>query len=663
MPELDSPPRARHAPRRGPATLRAAAVDARRGTRHRGRAGARGPRRSPSRCSSPWPPRWSIAASPRRRCRRSRARRRPRRSCCARSSWRGRRPRGRDGARRARPAARLDWPGARERHARWREALGVAIVPRADPVDDDDDERARRRRSGCCARWAAAAPAWSTRRRTASSSAASRSRSTTSPIATATQLLHEARVAVALAGTRASSASSTRTRSTGGSRWSGRRAARSGTLLREPRPGGPPPDRAMGAAPRHALARVHAAGWVHHDVKPANVLLARPTDAAAHGLRHRAARGRAEPPGSLGYVSPERLAGRASDPRDDVYGFGRVLEDAPRRRRPTIRAARRALAARRRRRCTGTRRASRPARRCWRRVLAAASTLDSPRGPMPTTYTDLIADVRKRTKQVSPRGAQAPPRSRREDHAGRRAREGRVARRLHPGRRLHPARLPRDPGRAEAPRQERPHRRLLRGRHALGARRGDARRSSGTPTSRRRTPASSAGRTSATRWRLPPQLTDAQRERYSRHILLPEVGEAGQAKLLKSKVLLLGAGGLGSPAALYLAAAGVGTLGIVDADVVDASNLQRQIIHATSRVGMPKVESAAKSIADLNPDVKVVALQGAPDERERRAHLRATTRSSSTGPTTSRRATSSTTRACSWASPSCTGASSASTGR
>jgi molybdopterin/thiamine biosynthesis adenylyltransferase len=104
----------------------------------------------------------------------------------------------------------------------------------------------------------------------------------------------------------------------------------------------------------------------------------------------------------------------------------------------------------------------------------------------------------------------------------------------------------------------------------------------------------------------PPELTDAQRERYSRHILLPEVGEAGQAKLLKSKVLLLGAGGLGSPAAMYLAAAGVGTLGVVDADVVDASNLQRQIIHATSRVGTPKVESAAKTIAELNPDVKVV---------------------------------------------------------
>ncbi|WP_394847890.1 molybdopterin-synthase adenylyltransferase MoeB [Pendulispora brunnea] len=107
----------------------------------------------------------------------------------------------------------------------------------------------------------------------------------------------------------------------------------------------------------------------------------------------------------------------------------------------------------------------------------------------------------------------------------------------------------------------------------------------------------------------PPQLTDAQRDRYSRHILLPEVGEVGQARLLKSKVLLLGAGGLGSPAALYLAAAGVGTLGIVDADTVDASNLQRQILHSTSRVGVPKVESAAKAISEINPDVKVVGHQ------------------------------------------------------
>lgn len=107
----------------------------------------------------------------------------------------------------------------------------------------------------------------------------------------------------------------------------------------------------------------------------------------------------------------------------------------------------------------------------------------------------------------------------------------------------------------------------------------------------------------------PPQLTDAQRDRYSRHLLLPEVAEAGQAQLLKSKVLLIGAGGLGAPASLYLAAAGVGTLGLVDADTVDASNLQRQVIHATSRLGQPKIESAKHVLTDLNPDVKVVGYQ------------------------------------------------------
>jgi len=104
----------------------------------------------------------------------------------------------------------------------------------------------------------------------------------------------------------------------------------------------------------------------------------------------------------------------------------------------------------------------------------------------------------------------------------------------------------------------------------------------------------------------PPDLTPAQLDRYSRHLMLSEVGEKGQAKLLASRVLLLGAGGLGSPAALYLAAAGVGTLGLVDADVVDASNLQRQIAHATSRLGLPKVDSAETALTDLNPDVKVV---------------------------------------------------------
>lgn len=105
---------------------------------------------------------------------------------------------------------------------------------------------------------------------------------------------------------------------------------------------------------------------------------------------------------------------------------------------------------------------------------------------------------------------------------------------------------------------------------------------------------------------MPAELTPAQLDRYSRHILLPEVGERGQEKLLKGRVLLLGAGGLGAPAALYLAAAGVGTIGLVDADTVDASNLQRQIIHATSRLGQNKVDSAEFAINDLNPDVKVI---------------------------------------------------------
>jgi sulfur-carrier protein adenylyltransferase/sulfurtransferase len=104
-------------------------------------------------------------------------------------------------------------------------------------------------------------------------------------------------------------------------------------------------------------------------------------------------------------------------------------------------------------------------------------------------------------------------------------------------------------------------------------------------------------------------MTQEQSLRYARHTMLPEVGEAGQVKLLKSKVLCRGAGGLGSPAGLYLAAAGVGTVGFVDDDVVDSSNLQRQILHATDRIGMPKVDSAAAAIAKLNPDVKVIAHQ------------------------------------------------------
>ena len=105
---------------------------------------------------------------------------------------------------------------------------------------------------------------------------------------------------------------------------------------------------------------------------------------------------------------------------------------------------------------------------------------------------------------------------------------------------------------------------------------------------------------------VPRTLSREQRERYSRHLLVPEVGVEGQQKLLDAKVLLLGAGGLGSPAALYLAAAGVGTLGIVDNDEVDLSNLQRQVVHTTDRIGVPKVDSAEETVTAINPDVKVV---------------------------------------------------------
>lgn len=111
------------------------------------------------------------------------------------------------------------------------------------------------------------------------------------------------------------------------------------------------------------------------------------------------------------------------------------------------------------------------------------------------------------------------------------------------------------------------------------------------------------------KWETPVNLSDEQRLRYSRHLLLKDVGEAGQVKLLDAKVLLIGAGGLGSPAAMYLAAAGVGTIGIIDFDTVDVSNLQRQLLHGTKDVGRPKVDSAADRIADLNPDVKVVGFK------------------------------------------------------
>lgn len=105
------------------------------------------------------------------------------------------------------------------------------------------------------------------------------------------------------------------------------------------------------------------------------------------------------------------------------------------------------------------------------------------------------------------------------------------------------------------------------------------------------------------------ELTNEQKERYARHIALPEAGEEGQKKLLQGKALIIGAGGLGSPAAMYLAAAGVGTLGIADADTVDLSNLQRQIAHGTEDIGIAKVESMKKTINKINPDVEVRAYQ------------------------------------------------------
>jgi len=118
-----------------------------------------------------------------------------------------------------------------------------------------------------------------------------------------------------------------------------------------------------------------------------------------------------------------------------------------------------------------------------------------------------------------------------------------------------------------------------------------------------------AWKTAGYSWIQDHQFTQEQSTRYSRHFLLPEVGEEGQAKLLKAKVLMVGAGGLGSPSAYYLAAAGVGTLGIIDNDVVDLSNLQRQILHTNDRLGMPKTESAQMTIQALNPDVRVIPYQ------------------------------------------------------
>ncbi|NQU71713.1 MAG: ThiF family adenylyltransferase, partial [Rhodospirillales bacterium] len=103
------------------------------------------------------------------------------------------------------------------------------------------------------------------------------------------------------------------------------------------------------------------------------------------------------------------------------------------------------------------------------------------------------------------------------------------------------------------------------------------------------------------------EFTDNQLHRYARHIVLPEVGGIGQAKLMEARVLVVGAGGLGAPLLMYLAAAGVGVIGVVDDDVVDLSNLQRQVIHGTSQIGNAKVQSAREAVADINPEIQLIA--------------------------------------------------------
>ena len=202
----------------------------------------------------------------------------------------------------------------------------------------------------------------------------------------------------------------------------------------------------------------------------------------------------------------------------------------------------------------------------------------------------------------------------------------------------------REQHRGPHPGQRHAARRPLRRRHPLGVRGQDARASSATPTSSRWPAASTSGRTRAATGRRPRVLTADQRNRYQRHLLLPEVGEEGQLKLLDAKVLLLGAGGLGSPAALYLAAAGVGTIGIIDMDVVDESNLQRQILHNMDRIGDRKVDSAKKTLTAAQPRRQRRHLRRAPRRRQRDGRSSRATTSSSTAPTTSRPATWSTTR-------------------
>ena len=236
---------------------------------------------------------------------------------------------------------------------------------------------------------------------------------------------------------------------------------------------------------------------------------------------------------------------------------------------------------------------------------------------MPRTYADLLREARAQIREVTAAGGRraAAPAARPSSTSARTSEweQGHLPGAVHISKSYVEQQIE-----AARPGPRRARRPVLRRRRPLPVRGPDARSSSATRTSPRCPAASRRGSRPGCRGTSRSPSPPEQKQRYSRHLLIPEVGAEGQARLLDSKALLIGAGGLGAPAALYLAAAGVGTIGIVDFDVVDLSNLQRQILHTNDRVGERKVESARKTINALNPDVNVVDLRGDARRRQRR---------------------------------------------
>ena len=239
------------------------------------------------------------------------------------------------------------------------------------------------------------------------------------------------------------------------------------------------------------------------------------------------------------------------------------------------------------------------------------------------SYRELLQETKASIEEVDARGRAAAARRRGCAAARRRPRARRVGAGPHPRRR---ARLPRQPRVAHRRRRARPfapRAALLRGRQPLRFRREDARRAR-LRAQRSRSPAATrTGSATASPTELPRSLGPERSTRYSRHLLIPEVGEEGQLRLLDSRILLIGAGGLGSPASLYLAAAGVGRLGIVDADVVDETNLQRQIAHSIELARRAEDRLRAPDDRGAEPRRRGRALPRAPDFGERRADPRA----------------------------------------